>query len=343
MINIKNILVIRTDRIGDVVLTTPAIKALRTAYPSSKITLLVAPLTYPLVCNNPDVDEVMVDDRRGEHSGWLGFLKLIMQIRRRKFDVVLVFHTKRRTNALAFFAGITLRCGYKDKNWGGLLNCPVVDTRTNCQKHEYQYCLDVLKCLDIFSDEKQLTVSVDEQSEKWAEIFLQNKAGKDQKLFLFHVGASDPARMWPEEHHVVLLKMLKNYYYSVVILIGNEQLRGIAASIKQKVPGMLDLTGNTSLSQLVSLIKRADLVVSNDSGPAHIAAAFDRPLVTIFTRNQPGINPERWHPLGSRSLFIAPQVDNSVSFLKAGTQGSFLSHITPDKVFSAIQELQALH
>ena len=94
----KNILIVRTDRIGDVVLTTPAIKAIRQAYPGSRISVLVTPATFDLVNGNPYVDEILVDDRQGRHKGLFGFLRLVREIRLKQFDLAVIFHTKRRYN-----------------------------------------------------------------------------------------------------------------------------------------------------------------------------------------------------------------------------------------------------
>ena len=107
----KNILIVRTDRIGDVVLTTPAIMALRRHYPNAKISILVTPQTRELVDGNSCIDEVIIDDRKGEHKGY-GFFKLIGLLRQKRFDVAVNYHTKKRTNLACFLAGIPIRIGY---------------------------------------------------------------------------------------------------------------------------------------------------------------------------------------------------------------------------------------
>src|SRR3989338_7595383 len=100
----RNILIIRTDRIGDVVLTTPVFKALRDAFPASRISILVAPATKDLVENNGMIDEVLVDDRYNAHKGLRGFLKIIRTLKNKKFDLVINCHTKKRTNLMCFLA-----------------------------------------------------------------------------------------------------------------------------------------------------------------------------------------------------------------------------------------------
>jgi heptosyltransferase-2 len=101
-----------------------------------------------------------------------------------------------------------------------------------------------------------------------------------------------------------------------------------------------NLAGKTTLGQLVSLLKRCSLLVSNDSGPVHVAAALGTPVVSIFTRNQPGINPERWKPLGEKSAYVAPDKDLSISFARGEVSDSaFLDTITPQDVLRAVDAL----
>src|SRR5262245_45025773 len=143
----RNILVVRTDRIGDVILTTPALKALREKFRHSRISLLVSAATRELVDKNPYVDEVLTDHRQGVHQGFMGFWRLVGEIRRKKFDLAIVYHTKRRTNYLCFFADIPTRLGYRNNKGGFLLTHQVKDDRPSGKKHEADYCLDLLKVL----------------------------------------------------------------------------------------------------------------------------------------------------------------------------------------------------
>ncbi|MBF0478615.1 MAG: glycosyltransferase family 9 protein [Candidatus Omnitrophica bacterium] len=338
--NFKNILVVRTDRIGDVILTTPAFKALRLAYPEAKISLLVSSVTYPLVFQNPYVNEILMVDREGRHNGFWGFWKLVFEIRKRKFDLAVIYHTKRWTNWLVYFAGIPARCGYKDKHAGSLLTIPVEDHRYLGEVHESQYCLDLLKVLGVEQGDLELHISIDPAAQQWAEKFWKDKFKEGKKKVLFHVGASDPGKVWPAEYFVQLINMVKQEWNAVCVLVGNFEAQHKAEIIIKQCSDVVDLTSQTSVSQLVSLIKQSDILISNDSGPIHIAAALNAPVVAIFVRNQPGINPERWYPLGEKSLFIAPPKDMSVSFLKAGDGESvYLKKITPEEVFPIIKKL----
>src|SRR3989338_3219383 len=169
MKSFKNILVVRTDRIGDVVLTSPVFKALRDAFPYAKISALVTPVTQELVEGNPNIDQVLVDDRRNDHKGILGFWRLAGVLREKCFDCAIIFHTKRRANALCFLAGIPYRVGYRNNKWGFLLTDPVADKRHEGTKHESQYCLDVVRHLGVTVGFCELFLPLQKGSEEWAE------------------------------------------------------------------------------------------------------------------------------------------------------------------------------
>ncbi len=302
----KSILIIRTDRIGDVVLTTPVIKALRDAYPQARVSILVMPLTKDLVVDNPYLDEIMVDDRKGEHKGLKGFLKLVSQLRQKKYDCALVLHTKKRMNALCFLAGIPQRIGYKNNKFGFFLTHPIKDMRHHGKKHESQCCLDVLKVLGIESAALEINISVQKESEQWMEAFCQEHSiAQEENLIAIHPGASDPAKCWPADRFAELIDALCHKYSTKVVIVGHSGIQPIAKKIMSQMAHLaLDLTGKTTVSQLVSVLQRSDMLISNDSGPVHIAAGLETPVVSIFTRNQPGINPERWKPLGLKSKVV---------------------------------------
>ena len=317
MTDFRNILIVRTDRIGDVILTTPSIKVLRQAYPSARISILIAPLTKELVAGNPDLDEIIVDDRRGVHRGITGFWRLALSLRRKKYDLAIVYHTKKRTNCLCRAAGIPRRAGYRDEKFGFLLTDPIPDQRHWGRKHEAQYCLDVLRHLGISGNKtldkstvdlaEDIYVPISADAWGWLEQFCREyHIRAEERLIAVHPGASDPAKRWPMEQFAELIEQLVKRYQARIILVGTAQTSVVAKQIIAlvKIP-VLDLAGKTTVGQLAGLLKRCNLLVSNDSGPVHIAAGVKTPCVSIFTRNHPGINPQRWQPLGKKSKVVS--------------------------------------
>ncbi len=349
MKNFKNILFVRTDRIGDVVLTTPTVKILREAYPQASISILVSPLTSDLVQGNPYLNEVIVDDRAKTHKGLLGFWRLVNLLRRRKFDLAIIFHTKKRTNLLCALAGIPYRTGYRNDKFGFLLTHPIVDTRHLGEKHEVEYCLDVLRSLEIpvdkFFKDYDLFVPIKKESESWLKEFLLKNNISDQDILIaIHPAASDPAKQWPSKRFAELIDSLIERYHAKIVLVGTSSTQPIVKEILNLTQAssnlIFDLSGLTTVSQLVSLLKRGNLLVSNDSGPVHIAAALGTPVVSIFTRNQPGINPERWKPLGSKSRVVCVPPNPKTSFKKAQPLSSEYSQlIQTQEVLEAVDSI----
>lgn len=342
--NFKNILIIRTDRIGDVVLTTPAIKALRDAFPQARITILVSPATKDLVEGNELLDEVLMDDRHGEHRGMAGYWRLVCLIKRRKFDLVINYHTKKRTNLLCFLAGIPVRAGYKNNKFGFLLNRPVKDERHLGNKHEAQYCLDILREFGIEARDTTLFLPVKKDALIWADrLRLKHGLTADDRIIAVHCGASDPARQWPPANFAQVINALRSRYAGKIILVGAPREKQASQEVAALCGGgVVDVTGETTVAQLTALLSQCSLLISNDSGPVHIAAGVDTPVVSIFTRNQPGINPERWRPLGERSkvVSVSPAQSEGISFQKAGFQDPrYMNLISPGAVLEAVDAL----
>lgn len=343
----KNILIIRTDRLGDVVLTTPAIKALRGAYPDSRISILVAPLTVDLVDGNLCLDEILIDDRSGEHKGFFGFLKLVQMLRKKKFDCVFVFHTKKRTNIACFMSGIPVRIGYKNNKFGFLLNRPIVDARHMGKKHEAQYCLDVLKIIGVDSGNLNIDLPVREDALRWVGRIREEYAITGEiRLIAIHPGASDPSKRWPEIRFAELIDTLSVQYDAKIILIGASNVEAVAKEIISLTENeIINLVGKTTVGQLAGLLSCCDILVSNDSGPVHVAAGVGTPVVSIFTRNQPGINPQRWCPLGEKVRVVSVSLQQSMdkSFKKAKILDQEYSELIATKaVLEAVDSIYKL-
>lgn len=313
--NPHKILVIRTDRIGDVVLTTPALRALRRCFPEARISLLVTPATLDLVRGHPDVDEVLVDDRSGRHAGVPGFWRLLRDIRRARFDVVINFHPKKRTNLLSFFSGIPRRIGYANDKFGCLLTDRVPDIRPHGQKHEARYCLELLESLGVSPDQELLPrIVLQQEAQQQIGPLLESfevKSGSE-KIIALHLGASCPSKRWPVRYFADVVRGIAQRVPAVFCIVGTPDQRDLATALRTELGSSAvvhDMLGRTSVALMCSLINRCDLLISNDSGPVHVAAALGVPVISIFTRNQPGINPERWRPLGPKSHYLAPPLD----------------------------------
>ncbi len=332
MRNFKNILIVRTDRMGDVILTIPAIRALRKTFPLAKIALWIDRSTKDIVEGLPFIDEIILEDKA---CGWLGYFRLIAFLRKKNFNLAVVFHTKRRTNAACFLAGIPYRLGYKNNKFGFLLNHPVADERHLGTKHETEYCIDLLRDIGVNSEDLQLQVARHKEADIWAERFFIEHKLTGKPVVAIHPSASCPTRFWPVEFYTDLAVRFIREYKVAVIIVGDKLVQPAASKIiVQTGSSAVDITGQTSLSQLISLLSLCRVLISNDSGPVHLAAAVGIPVISIFLRAQPGINPLRWRPLGINSVLIHNKKGEEIILDSKGKviSGRFDS-ITVDEIF----------
>ncbi|MDD5596211.1 MAG: lipopolysaccharide heptosyltransferase II, partial [Candidatus Omnitrophica bacterium] len=305
----KRILIARTDRIGDVVLSTPVIKAIRENYPHAYIAVLVSPYAKEIVEGNPYLDEVIVYDKDKLQRGLMGSIKFARLLKKKKFDLALILHPNNRTHLITFFAAIPRRLGY-DRKFHRLLTDKIKHTKQLGQKHETEYTLDFIRYLGIEPASKSLYMPIKKESEeKVDKLFEELSILKTDKLLAVHPAASCPSRIWPNDRFAAVAdKLIEKYGFKVLILAASKD-KALAEEVKKHMSHQaINLAGETSISMLASVLKRCQLFISNDSGPVHIAAALGTPVISIFGRNQPGLSPLRWAPLGPKARTIHKNV-----------------------------------
>lgn len=338
----NKILVIRTDRVGDVVLSTPVLKALRENYPSAHIAIMVSPYTREIVEGNPYIDEVITYDKDKEDKGLIRFWKFVAALRKKRFDLAIVLHTKKRTNLITYFANIPRRIGYRDKNFGFLLTDKIEDARPLGLKHEVDYCLAVLDKLGIKAKDKTTYVAIKKEDLVWARNFLEaGGISKNDIIVCLHPGASCVSKRWLGMRFIELADKLVEKYYAKIILIASGSDVKIAEDIAKNIKGeVLNLAGKTNLSRLAAVLKRSQLFISNDSGPVHIASAVGTPVISIFGRNQAGLSPVRWGPIGKLDRYLHKDVGCAVCLAHNCKIGfECLKAITVDDVLGEVDSI----
>ena len=300
--NFKRILIVRTDRIGDVLLSTPVIKALRENYPNSYIAMMVSPHTKDIVEGNPYLDEAIIYDKDAKHKKWYRAIKFALNLKKKRFDLALILHPTNRVHLVTFLAGIPKRVGY-DRKLGFLLTDRIKHTKELGEKHELEYNLDLLKYLNIEVKDKNLYMPIRQESEKWVEEFLaQEGLEETDKILAIHPGASCISKVWPLERFATVAdKLIEGYGFKVLIIGGPKDMAKSETVAKDMQHSAVNLAGKTSVSQLASVLRRCQLFISNDSGPVHIASSLGISVISIFGRSQKGLSPARWGPTSGNS------------------------------------------
>ena len=335
---LKRILIIRTDRIGDVALSTPVIKALRNSCPDSYIAFMVRPYAVDIVEGNPNLNEVIVYDKYGIHRGFFSTILFGLRMRKKKFDTAIILHPTNRAHIVAFVAGIADRIGFNRK-MPFLLTEALNDKKFLGQKHELEYTLEILKTIGVEVRDKGLYATVRKKDEDTIASKLARMGAADSDLLIgVHPGASCPSKKWPAERFASLIdRLTDNYTVKIVLMSGPEETAQIARLKKKIKSKIIDLSGQTSVGELAALLKRCKLFVSNDSGPVHIATAVGTPNVTIFGRKQPGLSPKRWGPTGKDDIVLHKDVGCEICLAHNCKNGfKCLEAITVEEVFNAV-------
>jgi lipopolysaccharide heptosyltransferase II len=305
----KKILISRLDRIGDVVLSTPAITALKEAYPRSFLAVMVRPYARDIINGNPFVDEVIIYDKDDSHKGFISTFKFAMNLRKKKFGLYLNLHPTNRSNILGFLAGIPERVGY-DRKMGFLLSKRIPHDKQLGEKHEMEYTLDVLRAIGIEPKDKRPVMPIDKNKTESVRLLLkEHGVAEGKKIVVVHPGASCPSKRWPAKRFAALCdRLIGELNVQIIIIAGPDEVElgnGLKEMIKQEA---VNLSGATSVADLACLFKLSDLFISNDSGPVHISTAVGTPVISIFGRNERGLGPNRWGPLGRDDVILQKDV-----------------------------------
>ena len=307
---LRRILVTRTDRIGDLVLTTPVFEALRRKFPEAHLACLTFLENREIIEGNPHLNEIILYDKKGSERSWLGNLVFSRQLAGKRFDAVIHFHPTNRMHWVSWLAGIPVRIGYRKKNaW--TLTHSIEDKKSEGLKHESEYSFDLLKFLGVEPPTKiQPYFPLKERDQTSLHFFLKHFGlnGKTPYAVL-NPSASCPSKIWHADRFAALSDYLQEKRGFKVVLIDSPGDRIFSEKVKRSATHpVIDLTGKLSLGMAGWLLKEARILISNDSGPVHIAQAVGTPVISIFGRKLPGLSPKRWGPLGERARVVHKEV-----------------------------------
>jgi len=345
----KNILIRGVNWIGDSIMTLPTIKSLRKIFKNSNISLLIKPWVFSIFENNPDINEIIKYE--DEYNTLLGHIKLANILKKRKFDIAILLQNAFDAALITFLAGIKERAGYKRDGRGFLLTKPINIHEKLKNKHQVYYYLNLIEGLG-FKPEFSIPY-----------IYLKIDERINARNYLSHLkrptlginpGATyGSAKRWfPERFAEIASWFIKDTDGSVIIFgsksetdiseeiikhIETKYLKDYVPIIDNKHSKVLDLTGRTTLRELVSLISECDVFLTNDSGPLHISYAVGTPLVALFGST----NPELTGPLGNSNIVIKSDTPCSPCFNRSCKQNDLMCMhtITSDEVYYGIKKL----
>ena len=280
------ILIWKLSALGDVILSTPTLRAVRRRHPEAEIALIVGRSAYEVVARCPYLDELIIYDPRGKDRGPLGLLALARRLRRIGFDLSIDVQNSRKSHALAWLAGIPVRAGY-DRKFGRLLNRPVRLPRVILTPIAHQHHL--LRGLGIEPDGEALELWPGPLDERRADELLGPARAGGQLVVGLHPGGSGrwQTKRWDLARWAQLCDALMRRNVHVVVVGGPEE-RGLGEALARLTANSPQLlAGQTSLLELACLLKRCHAFVAHDSSSLHLAASVGTPTVALFGPTDP--------------------------------------------------------
>ncbi len=282
------ILVMKLGAVGDLVLITPSLRALRARFPKAQIQVVVGREGHELIQRCPYVDDLIVYDR--QRDGRLGgLLRLGAKLRRAQFDLVIDFQNNRASHWLGFLSAAPQRYGWDGRRWSWLLTHHLNPPKTAIPPVENQFRL--LGLLGIQGASTHLELWPGPSDEAQAGSLLKDAwVAENQPVVVIHPGSHPRwvSKRWPWERYVQLIDELGQIARARVILTGSDQERQLGEQIyKAAKVKPVSVMGRTSLNELAALIRRAHCFVGSDTAPLHIAAAVGTPLVALFGSTDP--------------------------------------------------------
>jgi heptosyltransferase II len=277
--NIRKIFIRSTNWIGDAVMTTPAMGRVRAAFPKAEIVVAANPTVAELLARHPYCDRLLIYDKKGKHQGLGGLLRFCSEIKKEHFDLAFLFQNAIRAAIMTTVAGIPIRAGYTTDCRGFLLTHRAPGWRRARRFHHTDYYLNMLEELGIFGGNGRLQLRCSEEELAWAR---ERLAGGP--WVAVNPGATyGSAKRWLPERFAAVADAIAEESSACILLIGGPNegwiAEEVAANMRTK---SFNLAGKTSVRQLMALLSQCRLLITNDSGPMHVAAAFDVPIVAIF-------------------------------------------------------------
>ncbi len=317
----RNVLVRGPNWLGDAVMCEPALRGLRQLFPEAEITLLVKPAIAELFIGHPALARVLIYDDKGRHAGLTGKWTLAGLLRRHRFDLAVLLQNAFEAALLAFLAGVPRRYGYATDGRSLLLSQPVAVPDRRTLLHQVEYYWNLLKPLGLSGDPPapKLIVSSDEEAAMGRRLVQAGIALSDLVVGINPGSTYGGAKRWLPERFAEaasrisrILETEREQRVGVVILgAKGEEVLGREIAARLTAPTAM-LSGATTIRELMAATKRCSLLVTNDTGPMHIATAVQVPVVAIF-------GPTDWRttsPYGPQHAIVRQPVDCAPCLLR---------------------------
>ncbi len=335
-----NILIVKLSALGDVIHTLPSLAALRKLCPEAHITWVVEEAASGLLVSHPHLDEVLISRRKSwiadikagrVRLAWQEMKLFIRNLRKRSYDLVIDFHGLFKSSLIVFLSKGKRKLGYD--SWqelsGLFLNEKIPE---DMSKHAVDRYFDFPLYLGAKKERIEFILPQNADAEKKVQLMLENYGLAENKFIAINPIAYWETKLWDNQKFAELGDLIQQKLDRKVIFTGSE--KALIGQITSKMVSQgINLGGQTSLPELAVLFRKAQIVITTDSGPMHLACAVGTPVIALFGPT----DPSRTGPYGLGHTIVRSSLPCSPCFLKKCSTTKCMQEITPEHVFSIVE------
>ena len=334
----KNILIVRTDRIGDVVLSLPIASVIKKNFPSAKVTFLLRNYTKSLAENNPFIDEIIL---LKEENGKVCIAQNVEMLKN-KFDVSIVAFPTFKIALILFLSKIKTRIATGYRWYSFLFNKKIYEHRKYGEKHELEYNLRLLKLLNIEENVNEETVSfnlhpAEKNVQRIKDEFDRLDIDSNKRIVIVHPGSGGSAIDLPFLKMKNLVERLAHELDCVILITGSDSEKELCESltVNEKTK---NFAGKFKLDELIALISFADVLIANSTGPIHIAAALGKFVIGFYPKIA-ACSPKRWGPYTNKKIIFSPAIDCDNCTREQCEKLNCMDSINISEVFDSVKKI----
>ncbi len=310
------ILISRTDRIGDLILTLPLIESIKARYPECRIDIIASDYASPVLENNDCLDTIIKINNTTLKNDKDYRRELCETLKNNKYKAALIIFPEKLISRIIYKSKIPIRIGTARRFQSIYFNRFLFHSRRANKKHESEYNLDFLQFFRQGEVIYTPHIYLKKDEIKTARRILA-EVNVSGRFIILHPGSGGSADRWPLGHFIELCYILKKHDYSVVLTGSKEEEKKIAKAVNERTISLINFAGKTDIRTLGGLLSLADIVIANSTGPLHLATAVGTKVIGLYP-NTHAMSPVRWGPLGTAHQVIlpSPEGQNDMSAIK---------------------------
>ncbi|RPI71982.1 MAG: lipopolysaccharide heptosyltransferase family protein [Ignavibacteriales bacterium] len=342
MIKPENLLIVRTDRIGDVILSLPLAGIIKKHYPECRVTFLVREYTRQLVDNHPYIDNILtLKEKDGKTVVWDN----VKEIKKYNFDSSIIVYPTFATSLITYLSGIKHRIGTGYRWYSVLFNEKVYEHRKYAEKHELEFNVNLLKKFGIQENITPANVKFNlqinpEKDKSVREVLKENNISISEPIIIFHPGSLGSSVDLPAAKFQELIQLVNEKTGFQIILTGSMGEKVLCEKLVLN-NNTKNFAGKFSLSEMISLINMADVFVSNSTGPIHIAAALNKYTIGFYPKIL-ACSARRWGPYTPKAIVFTPESECRDCDREQCTSINCMNSINIGNVFAQIEKIYKL-